>query len=51
MRKFVLLLCAIPILATAQDAKNVIKISRYFPKGDNVTQFEKALAAHAKKIP
>ena len=50
MRKFVLLLCAIPLLATAQDAKNIITISRYFPKGDNVTQFEKALAAHAKKF-
>ncbi|MGV3527582.1 MAG: hypothetical protein ACO1OO_01700 [Flavisolibacter sp.] len=50
MRKFFFLLLAIPVLATAQDVKNVVTISRYFPKGDKVTQFETALAAHAKKF-
>lgn len=50
MRKIFFLLLAIPFLATAQDVKNIVTISRYFPKGDKTRQFEAALASHAKKF-
>jgi len=48
MRKLILVLMAIPFFSLAQE-KNVVSVSRYFPKGDKVQQFEKALAAHAQK--
>lgn len=48
MRQLFLLLLALPVFAVAQD-KNVINVSRYFPKADKVKQFEKMLAAHAQK--
>lgn len=48
MRPLLLFLLALPVLATAQ-MKNVINVSRYFPKADKVKQFEKMLAAHAQK--
>lgn len=40
---------ALPFFGVAQD-KNLINVTRYFPKPDKVTQFEKALAAHAQKF-
>ncbi|HVK97881.1 MAG TPA: hypothetical protein VM368_08690 [Flavisolibacter sp.] len=48
MRKIFLLLLALPVLALAQD-KNVLTITRVFPKADKVKQLEKAFGAHAQK--
>lgn len=48
MRKIFMFLLAMPAFAIAQD-KNIINVSRYFPKADKVDQFEKAIAAHAQK--
>ena len=48
MRKLLLLLLALPVIVLAQD-KNVINFSRYFPKAEKATLFEKALSAHAQK--
>jgi hypothetical protein len=48
MRKLILVLIALPFFSFAQE-KNVISVSRYFPKGDKVQAFEKALASHAQK--
>jgi hypothetical protein len=48
MRKFLLVLMALPFFALSQE-KNLISASRYFPKQDKVAAFEKALAAHAQK--
>lgn len=47
MRKLILVLLALPFFCFAQE-KNVVSVSRYFPKMDKVQQFEKALAAHAQ---
>lgn len=47
MRKFLLVLIALPFFSFAQE-KNVVSVSRHFPKMDKVQQFEKALAAHAQ---
>jgi hypothetical protein len=47
--KMVLMLCmAIPMVGITQ-VKNVVTTNRVFPKVDKVLEFEKALAAHAKK--
>ncbi len=47
--KLVFLLCTlIPFLGLSQT-KNVISTNRVFPKVDKVLEFEKAVAAHAKK--
>jgi hypothetical protein len=48
MRKLLFLLVLIPMLGMSQT-KNVITVSRFFPKIDKVAEFEKALAAHAQK--
>jgi hypothetical protein len=48
MRKFLLVLMALPFFALSQE-KNLVSASRYFPKGDKIPAFEKALAAHAQK--
>jgi hypothetical protein len=48
MRKLFLLWLLIPVLGMGQ-AKNVINVTRVFPKVDKVLEFEKALAAHAQK--
>jgi hypothetical protein len=48
MRKLAMLCLFIPILGMSQT-KNVINSSRFFPKIDKVTEFEKALANHAQK--
>jgi hypothetical protein len=47
MRKLILVLLALPLFSLAQE-KNVVSVSRYFPKMDKVQQFEKALATHAQ---
>lgn len=47
MRKFLLVLIALPFFSFAQE-KNVVSVSRHFPKMDKVQQFEKALATHAQ---
>ncbi len=47
MRKLILMLLALPFFSLAQE-KNVVSVSRYFPKMDKVQQFEKALATHAQ---
>ena len=38
-----------PVMLFAQE-KSVVTFTRYFPKADKVTVFEKALAAHAQKF-
>lgn len=48
MKKGLLLLMLIPFIGMSQT-KNVISTSRLFPKVDKVMEFEKVLAAHAKK--
>jgi hypothetical protein len=48
MRKLAMLCLFIPILGMSQT-KNVINSSRFFPKIDKVSEFEKALANHAQK--
>jgi hypothetical protein len=48
MRKLILVLIALPFFSFAQE-KNVVSVERVFPKGDKVTAFEKALAAHSQK--
>lgn len=49
MKKLSVLLLALPLFVSAQN-NNVISVDRYFPKADQVQQFEKALAAHAQKF-
>lgn len=48
MRKFLLLLLLLPVMAWSQN-KNVVNTTRVFPKIDKVLEFEKAIAAHAQK--
>lgn len=43
-----LLVMLLPLMGMAQN-KNVVSTHRVFPKVDKVLEFEKALAAHAKK--
>jgi hypothetical protein len=49
MRKLFLLLLLIPAIGMSQDDKNVVNVTRVFPKMDKIGEFEKALAAHAQK--
>jgi hypothetical protein len=49
MKKLLLLLLGMPAFLFAQE-KNVATFSRYFPRPDKVTAFEKVLAAHAQKF-
>ena len=48
MKKIFLLLLLIPFLGFSQ-AKNVINVTRIFPKSDKIAELEKALATHAQK--
>src|SRR5687768_15014963 len=48
MRKLFFLLTVFPLFSLSQN-KTVVSSSRYFPKGDKVQQFEKALGTHAQK--
>lgn len=48
MKKFFFLLMLLPVLATAQT-KTLLSTNRVFAKNDKAAEFEKALAAHAKK--
>jgi hypothetical protein len=48
MKKIVLLCLFTPVMVIAQN-KNVVNVTRVFPKVDKVLEFEKALAAHAQK--
>ena len=48
MKKIFLLLLLIPFLGIGQ-AKNVINVTRIFPKPDKIAELEKALATHAQK--
>lgn len=49
MRKCILLFMVLPLFGIAQN-KNLLSVSRYFPKTGKVAMFEKALAAHAQKF-
>jgi len=48
MKKIFLLWLLLPLLGIGQN-KNVINVSRVFPKPEKVPEFEKGLAAHAQK--
>jgi hypothetical protein len=48
MKKLVLLLLALPLFCLSQE-KNVLNVSRFFPKGDKTGSFLKALEAHSQK--
>src|SRR6186997_3162239 len=48
MRKLFILILLIPVLGMGQ-AKNVVNSTRIFPKADKISEFEKALTAHAQK--
>ncbi|MEO6733694.1 MAG: hypothetical protein ABIN01_20895 [Ferruginibacter sp.] len=48
MTKFILLCVFMPFMVIAQT-KNVMNVTRFFPKIDKVQEFEKALTAHAQK--
>jgi len=48
MRKLFILVLLIPVLGIGQT-KNVVNSTRVFPKADKVSEFEKALTAHAQK--
>jgi len=48
MKKYFLLLLFIPVFGLSQT-KTVVNTTRVFPKGDKVSEFEKALASHAQK--
>jgi hypothetical protein len=55
MRKFIIGLLAMPIMAVAQTGnvttqKTVVSVNRVFPKQDKIQAFEKALTAHAQKF-
>lgn len=47
MKKFILFVMLIPLMGVAQ--KNVVNVTRVFPKIDKVAEFEKGLTAHAQK--
>jgi len=48
MKKLLFMMLLIPVLGISQT-KNVVSVTRVFPKADKVLDFEKALAAHAQK--
>jgi hypothetical protein len=48
MKRLIFMLIALPFFSYAQD-KNVVSVTRVFPKGDKVFAFEKAFTAHAQK--
>ena len=48
MKKLFFLFLALPVLGMGQT-KNVLNVTRIFPKADKVLEFEKALAAHVQK--
>jgi len=48
MKKQLLFLLVMPVVLFAQE-KSVLTVSRYFPKADKATLFEKAVGAHAQK--
>lgn len=48
MKRFIILSVVLPFLGFAQD-KNVVSVTRVFPKIDKIQAFEKALTAHAQK--
>jgi hypothetical protein len=48
MKRIFFLLLLSPLAGISQN-KNVVNVSRVFPKVDKVLEFEKALAAHAQK--
>lgn len=48
MRKSFLLILLFPVFGISQT-KNVVNSTRVFPKADKVSEFEKALTAHAQK--
>lgn len=48
MKKIFLLCMLVPLFGISQN-KNIISVSKYFPKVDKVLEFEKAIAAHAQK--
>ena len=48
MRKLFIMVLLIPVLGIGQT-KNVVNSTRVFPKADKVSEFEKALTAHAQK--
>ena len=47
--KFLILGLLVSVMGISQ-VKNVISTQRVFPKIDKVAEFEKAIAAHAKKF-
>jgi hypothetical protein len=49
MRKLFLCWLLLPLIGTGQT-KNVVSTFRAFPKPDKITEFEKALTAHAQKF-
>ena len=48
MRRLLILLLLVPCLGFSQT-KNVVSVTRLFPKTDKVAELEKAIAAHAQK--
>ncbi|MEJ7768378.1 MAG: hypothetical protein WKF89_11250 [Chitinophagaceae bacterium] len=49
MKKLFVFLFFIPLAGMTQD-KNVINVTRVFPKSEKIGEFEKALTAHAQKF-
>lgn len=49
MKKLLALCLLLPLLGLSQT-KNVVSVTRVFPKIDKVAEFEKALTAHAQKF-
>ena len=48
MKKIFLLWLLVPLLGISQN-KNVVNVTRIFPKADKILELEKAIAAHAQK--
>jgi hypothetical protein len=48
MKKILIMLALVPLIGFSQT-KNVISVSRIFPKVDKQLEFEKSLASHAQK--
>lgn len=48
MNKFAVVLLLMPFLSAGQD-KNILHVTRVFPRIDKIADFEKALTAHAQK--
>ncbi|MEP6845999.1 MAG: hypothetical protein ABI861_08345, partial [Panacibacter sp.] len=49
MKKIVLALCLLPLLAAGQAKKNLTSSERVFPKNDKIAELQKAIGAHAQK--